>query len=280
MLHKLALIVTVGLSVLVLGCTDDEALRNALTELEERLAVHEALLEPSSIDLDLGEEVALTGLSLQVKRAWVETDRSGQYPRLVAEIELRNRHEFPQVNRFGLVALTPSGEVLKFATIEDPTMPGSPIESWELLPAESRQQGYLVATDYRAADWLDAPMSVETVLEDLLRVSELLVTIDGSSRIGRVAVTPERGQVSTPTPAELPSATRFPTFLDWTAWAGTGSGAALIDFNPANALSQIASIIAVTQTGNSSSHPQAIACMRWLLSSVGSPTDCGLVRSE
>jgi hypothetical protein len=261
----------------LVACSDSEA-RERLSAVELRLSDIDEALAPSLVALELRQAIEDRGTGLVVHELRVESDDSGQYPRVVADVEIRNDADYPQTNRFLVVALTPRGAVL---TMTGTSNVPRAIDNWSVLPADSSQRGVISATDYRAASWSDDPQPPERVVEDLLAIDRLIIFVDGTARVAQLTVAPARGRINEYVPP-AESTTSTPTFELWSAYLqGLGEGTHRLEtFNPAMTLARLASILSIDKTGHHSGHPQAVACAAWLLTGSGSGSDCGYQRVE
>ena len=104
--------------------------------------------------------------------------------------------------------------------------------------------------------------------------------VEGSARLHRVRSEPEEGEIVPFVAPMLGSSEPTTTFEFWTTYLLGSGGEAPVTFNAAGALSRLAGVVAIGQTGYSTTHPQTIACERWILAGTDSPSDCSLERQE
>lgn len=263
------------------GCSADEEARTRISDLEAQVSVLRSESDPIGRVDAIGDPISDRGLELTVRRVWIESDASGQLIRVVADVQLENKTDLPQANRFTIVALTPRGEAMTLTSWELDELAGKQIENWTVIPADSSQRGYVLDVDYRAASWAANPISPQESARDLLSIEQLLVFVEGSAGVHRIDVEPDEGAIYSPTPPSTTSSQNLPTVEFWNTYLyGSGGDGQLLSFNPATALARLTAVIAIDQTGHDTGHSQAIACETWILAGTGSPTDCNLTRVD
>lgn len=130
------------------GCSADEEARTRISDLEAQVSVLRSESDPIGRVDAIGDPISDRGLELTVRRVWIESDASGQLIRVVADVQLENKTDLPQANRFTIVALTPRGEAMTLTSWELDELAGKQIENWTVIPADSSQRGYVLDVDY------------------------------------------------------------------------------------------------------------------------------------